>query len=134
MFIASYILLVPPTWIIDKQLAALSAGDIPKAYSYTSDAFQRDNSFDEFKAFMDGVPALYDSHGIIINEEMIDKTQNNALIVKGFLRASDNKQIPIEYAIVRSSDIEEIFEGWKIQTIKIQDQGTWKILSIKDSN
>jgi len=133
LLIASYLLLLPPTRVIDKQLAAVRAGDIAIAYSYTSDAFQKTNSLLTFKTFIREVPVFFESQGITINEETIDPEQRNALIVKGFFRGNENKQIPFEYTLVRSHNLMEILKGWKIQTIKVQYNETWKILTADSS-
>ena len=99
---------------IHEQLNALQAGDIQKAYSYTSIDFQNATSLDGFKAFINEYPSLKNNSSSFFNEREI---QNNTGIVKGTLTAKDGAKTPIEYKLIREGN------AWKIMSIQVNPVG-----------
>lgn len=94
---------------IDHQLQALQAGDIKKAYSYTSKDFQKVTSLSTFEKFVAQYPSLKNNESAFFNERAFE---NNLGTVKGTLTAKDGAKTPIEYKLI-----------W--------EDGTWKILGIR---
>lgn len=95
---------------IYNQLSALRAGDLEKAYySYTSKDFQNATSLDDFKKFINLVPALNNNKSASFTERGFT---NNEGTVKGTLQSKENITTPVEYKLRK--------EG-----------GTWKILGIQ---
>lgn len=93
---------------INHQLSALKAGNIEKAYSYTSKDFQKATSLSDFKKFINQYPSLKNNESSFFNERVIE---NNRGFVKGTLTAKDGAKTPIEYRLI-----------W--------EDGAWKILNI----
>ncbi|MBS0286634.1 MAG: DUF4864 domain-containing protein [Proteobacteria bacterium] len=93
---------------VKDQLSAIRSGDYTKAYSYTSTEFQKNTSVDEFKKFIETIPALKDNQSLSINDRSF---QNENGSVKGTITSKDGMTIPIEYQLIK-------------------ENGTWKILGI----
>lgn len=95
--------------VVNQELNSLKAGDIQKAYSYTSKDFQKATSLESFKQFIEHYPSLKNNKSYFFNERIIE---NNRGVLKGTLTANDGAQTPVEFQL-------------------IQEDGTWKIIGIK---
>ncbi len=93
---------------VKNQLTAIREGDYAKAYSYTSTEFQKNTSLDEFKMFIDNVPALKNNERISINNRSFENDKGE---VKGSIHSKDGIITPIEYQLIK-------------------ENGEWKILGI----
>ena len=93
---------------IDRQLAAIKAGNIKAAYSETSIAFQKSNSLERFAGFVKANPALAQVKDRTFTKRSVEGSSGK---VTGTLETADGSVIPIEYQLVKES-------------------GAWRILSI----
>lgn len=100
---------------VHHQLAALQAGNIDEAYSYTSKDFQKATSIDNFKKFLDHYPSLKNNKSSFFNER---KIENNIGTIKGTLTAKDGAKTPIEFTLIKEDG------AWKIINIKLIPIGT----------
>lgn len=93
---------------VKDQLSAIRSGNYEKAYSYTSTEFQKASSLDDFKKFIEKVPALKNNESISINNREFENENGS---VKGTLTSKDGLSTPIEYRLIK-------------------ENGEWKILEI----
>lgn len=98
------------TGIIQNELIALRAGDIEKAYSYTSPDFQNITSYEDFKNFIDQVPALKDNKSASFSGI---KVVNDKGLVSGTVIGNDGTSTPVEFLLIREGKV------WKIEGISI---------------
>lgn len=104
------------TKAIDKQLAALRAGDLNTAYSLTSKSFQSQTSLEQFREFVSQYPSLSNNQ----SSTFTNRTNENGLgTVEGKLIAKDGSVTPVAYQLIK----EEGSGEWKIQGIKINPGG-----------
>lgn len=96
------------------QLQAIRAGDMQKAYSMTSKAFQQVTSFDDFKVFVDKYDVLKNNKDATFAER---KVENREGYLKGTLEAKDGSRTGVEYLLVKEDD------QWKIQAIRLAPAG-----------
>lgn len=96
--------------VVSQQLNSLKAGDLQKAYSYTSKDFQKATSFNNFKLFIEHYPSLVNNQSYFFNERSIE---NNTGVLKGTLTATDGAKTPIEYHLIKEDGV------WKIIGIKV---------------
>ena len=94
---------------IERQIAALKAGDIDSAYSQTSIAFRDATSKEQLSAFVKSNPILLNTAEYNFSERSFE---NNLGTVKGTLTSTDGGVIPIEYRLVKEND------EWKILALK----------------
>lgn len=95
---------------IDRQIAALKAGDMAAAYAETSEAFHKATPLEGFTAFVDGNPILRD----IASRSFPNRSINNGVgTVSGSLTSSTGGVMPIEYRLVKENEI------WKILYINL---------------
>jgi len=95
--------------VVTDQLAALSAGNIEKAYVYTSKDFQKRTSIDGFKQFINDYPSLKNNESWFFNNRAIE---NNMGMLAGTLTSKDGAKTPISYRLI-----------W--------EDGAWRILGIQ---
>ena len=100
--------------IVKEQLNALQSGDISKAYSYTSTAFQKASSLDDFKAFVNNYPELTHNKNTTINSRNVE--YNNGVStgkVGGTVHAADGKTATVSYRLLKENGV------WKIEEMTI---------------
>lgn len=102
------------TYPVQSQLKSLGAGDIEKAYSYTSKDFQKATSINDFKKFLNQYPSLKTNESSFFNQREI---QNNTGILKGTLTSKDGAKTPIEYRLIKEDG------HWKILGIQVMPTG-----------
>lgn len=102
---------------VRNQLAALRAGDIDKAYSYTSEDFRNATSLEAFNEFVNQVPALKDNESAAFTATSVN---NNEGIISGTVRSREGTVTSIEYLLIYKNGV------WRIEGIKINpsDAGT----------
>jgi hypothetical protein len=94
---------------IERQLAALKAGDMNAAYAETSEAFKGATSMEQFTAFVDNNPIMKDA----ASHSFPNRSINNGIgFVTGTLTSSTGGVIPVEYQLVKEND------AWKILRIQ----------------
>jgi TM2 domain-containing membrane protein YozV len=99
---------------VQHQLAALKAGNIESAYSYTSKDFQKTTPIEAFKRFLEQYPSLKNNQSTFFNFREI---QNNVGTLQGTLTSTDGAQTPIEYILIKEDD------KWRIMSIKLLPTG-----------
>jgi hypothetical protein len=99
---------------IYNQLDAIKQGDMVKAYSYTSESFQKATSLSEFKHIVTSFPAIYDNKERSFYERAVT---NNIGTVKGTLTSSKGGSIHIEYQLIKENG------EWKINYFEIPSAG-----------
>lgn len=93
------------------QLAAIKSGDVNKAYySYTSKAFQKDTSLQDFKQFVNHYEALKNNKEASFKERNMTDGQG---VLRGTLESDDGVVTPIEYYLIKENNT------WKIIQIQI---------------
>jgi len=102
------------TDVAEKQLAALRAGDVEKAYSYTSKDFQNATSLQDFRAFVDSYPSLKNNKGNFFSSRAIE---NDVGTLQGSLQSQDGAVTPIEYKLVKENN------EWKILSLQVLPTG-----------
>ncbi|MFO1258966.1 MAG: DUF4864 domain-containing protein [Gammaproteobacteria bacterium] len=96
--------------VAEKQMTALQAHDLQKAYSLTSSDFQRANSIETFKSFIDQFPALKNNKDHIFTTRYIE---NNIGTVAGTIESVDGSILSIEFLLIEENG------EWKIQNIHV---------------
>jgi len=99
------------TTIINNQLAALRANDIKKAYSLTSQDFQRSTSLENFTNVTNHYPPL--SHNVktqFTQDQASDQAQAKVTAV---LYDENGTTLPVEYHLIKEQN------QWKIKSILI---------------
>lgn len=94
--------------VAQQEAAALNAGDIPKAYSYTSASFQKGTSEPEFENFVNQYPLLKKSQSFSFSSENMTGSTGNLI---GQLHFVGDGEVPSQVSVV-------------------QENGTWKISSM----
>lgn len=95
---------------VERQLAALKAGDMQAAYVETSQAFQQATPMDAFVTFVDQFPALKDAAEYSFPERSISNGEGR---LRGTLTSSTGAVTPIVYQLVKENDV------WKIIYINV---------------
>jgi TM2 domain-containing membrane protein YozV len=95
---------------VNEQLAALQAGDIDRAYSYTSKEFQKNTPMDKFKIFLAKAPMLQKHKDVSIPAR---KIENDTGEVKAEVVGDDNKTYTVNYKLVYEDG------HWKIININV---------------
>lgn len=96
--------------VAEKQLDALSHGNINEAYIYNSKSFQKNLSLELFKQYLDKFPVLKNANH---TNFPIRKTSNYVGLLVGTLTSKDGRTTPIEYEFIKENG------SWKILNIKI---------------
>lgn len=99
---------------VERQLAALKAGNMDAAYAETSESFKGATSMEEFTAFVDQYPALKDAADYSFSNRSIN---NGVGQLDGKLISSTGGVTPIEYRLVKENDV------WKIMYINVNPPG-----------
>lgn len=100
--------------VAQNELAALRAGDVEKAYSYTSKDFRNETSLRDFKKFVQHYPFLKNNESASFPEREI---KNNIGMVRGTLKLNDGTTIPIEMQFIKEDN------EWKVLGIHINPAG-----------
>lgn len=95
---------------VDRQLAALKAGDLDAAYAETSVAFREATPFDAFKEFVKNNPVLTEASDHTVGGR---HWENNDGTVSVTLETAGGVSTPLEYTLVWED------EKWKIQHMKL---------------
>ena len=95
---------------IERQLAALKAGNIEAAYAETSEAFHQATPIDKFTAFVGQFPMLKDVASHSFSSRSVE---NGVGKVSGTLTSSTGGVTPVEYQLVKEN------EAWKILYISL---------------
>ncbi len=99
---------------IERQLAALKAGDINAAYAETSEAFQQATPLPAFTTFVDQYPILKEAASYSFPNRSMN---NDAGEVQGSLTSSTGGVTPVNYRLVYEKD------AWKIIYINVEAAG-----------
>lgn len=112
---------------VQHQLAAIRAGDLEKAYSYTSSQFKEATSYDAFREFIDQVPALKDNESSSFMSKSIN---DNEAIISGTVRSREGTVTSIEYLLIYEDKV------WRIEGIRINpsDAGVLKEEEVQPSS
>jgi hypothetical protein len=95
---------------IERQLAALKAGNMAAAYEETSEAFRQATPIDSFTAFVEGNPILRDVAEHTFSNRSVE---NSVGKVSGSLTSSTGGVVPVAYQLVKEHDT------WKILNIDL---------------
>ena len=95
---------------IERQLAALKAGNMEGAYAETSEAFQQATPIDKFTDFVEGNPILKDVAEHTFSNRSLE---NSVGKVSGTLTSSTGGVVPVAYQLVKEHDT------WKILNIDL---------------
>ncbi len=99
---------------VEGQLIAIRAGDISKAYSYTSSDFQKSTSLEDFKKFLEKAPALTNNKSVSFPSRSF---KNNQGAVTATLVSKDGKETTVEYELVKENN------EWKVINIHVLPAG-----------
>lgn len=97
-----------------KELAALRAGNLTEAYSYTSQEFQKSVSPENFKKFVKQYPQLENNVSASFPEREI---KGNYGVITGHLNLKDGSEVAIEIRFVKENS------EWKIIGIGLKNVG-----------
>jgi hypothetical protein len=95
---------------IERQLAALKAGNIEAAYAETSEAFHQATPVDKFTAFVEQFPMLKNVASHSFSSRSVE---NGVGKVSGTLTSPTGGVTPVEYQLVKEN------EAWKILYISL---------------
>ncbi|MBX3576591.1 MAG: DUF4864 domain-containing protein [Rhizobiaceae bacterium] len=99
---------------VERQLAAMKAGNMEAAYAETSEAFQQATPMDAFIAFVDQNPILKDT----ASHSFTNRSINNGIgVLEGQLTSSTGGVVPVAYQLVKENGV------WKIQHIQLNPAG-----------
>jgi hypothetical protein len=98
----------PMTNAIYDQLSALQSGDTNKAYSYMASEKTTNVSLNDFNKFIQRFPIMSHYKKASFPEH---KYENDNGYVKGTLKSNDNKEVTVEYLLLKENKI------WKIVAI-----------------
>ncbi len=94
--------------VAQAELAALRAGDVEQAYTYTSTEFQKAVSIEDFEKFVTHYPALKDNTSASFPDRNMHDNLGN---LNGTLSLPNGKSIPITIHLIKEND------QWKIVEI-----------------
>lgn len=106
-------ILCTESWVdvVTQQIHAIQNHDIDKAYDkYTSTAFQRETTREEFEAFINFYPAFLEVESAFFTKRSI---ADNVRTLRGYLLLHNHKTLPIEYRVIKEDG------SWKIQSIRL---------------
>jgi hypothetical protein len=95
---------------VERQLAALKAGNIDAAYAETSSAFRQGTSREDFGKFVDKFPILRNAASHSLTSRSVE---NDIGRVSGSLIAANGTLTPIAFQLVKEN------EAWKIVNVKL---------------
>lgn len=96
--------------VVKQELSVIRSGDIDKAYTMTSDAFQAETSIERFRAFVDTYPILTHYKKFRIVDERLNDGQGYLI---GQLVDENSQTTTIEFQLAK------IDRSWKIQAIRL---------------
>jgi len=99
---------------VERQLAALKAGNMDAAYAETSEAFRQETPLEAFTAFVGQYPILKDHASHSFSNRSIN---NGVGELSGSLTSPTGGVTPVQYRLVKEND------AWKIIYINIGGQG-----------
>ncbi len=99
--------------IANEQLTALRTGNMEEAYSYTSKAYQKAISLENFKKWLDQFPELKNNKSIVFNQRGLNNSEGflDSGFLAGTLTTNNGKQIEVKYLFLK-------------------EDGSWKIVGI----
>src|SRR5262245_52475830 len=97
---------------VERQLAALKAGNVDAAYAETASAFRQGTSRQDFQKFVDRFPILRNAASRTLTNRSVE---NDIGTVSGSLIAVDGALTPISFQLVQED------EAWKIVNINLGD-------------
>lgn len=95
---------------IERQLAALKAGNMEAAYAETSEAFRGATTQEQFGAFVEQYPILKEAESHSFSNRSIS---NGVGTVSGTLTSATGGVWPIDYRLTKENEI------WKIEYINV---------------
>jgi hypothetical protein len=107
------------------QLDAIRANDYAKAYSYTTNEFQKATSLAQFTAFINAYPALKDNKDSTFTSRSIE---NGTGTLSGTVEAKDGSVTPIIYQLIKENGM------WKIQNIEVNPANAGVTTDTKDTS
>ena len=99
---------------IERQLAALKAGNMDAAYAETSEAFRGATTKEQFATFVGQYPILKDAASHSFTNRSIE---NSVGTVSGTLTSATGGVWPVDYRLIKEND------AWKIQYINVGGGG-----------
>ena len=99
---------------IERQLAALKAGNMEAAYAETSEAFRGATTKEQFATFVEQYPILKDAASHSFTNRSIE---NSVGTVSGTLTSATGGVWPVDYRLIKENDV------WKIQYINVGGGG-----------
>jgi hypothetical protein len=103
-----------PVDIVNRQLNAISSGDVDKAYSYCSGAFKDNTNLEAFRNFVESYPILKSASEYSANNREIS---GNMATLKGSIKAKDGSSLPAEFRLTKENG------AWKVQYISMSPSG-----------
>lgn len=103
---------------IERQLAALKAGDMQAAYEETSEAFRQATPLDAFTTFVGNHPILKDAASHSFPNRSFENDQGT---ISGSLTSSSGGVVPAKYDLVKENGV------WKIIHISLEPQADTSI-------
>lgn len=104
----------PPLETVNQHLKCLRDGDVSKAYSHCSKAFQQNTSLEQYKSFLNENPLLMNATEFSSSNREI---ANGIAKLKGTLKGADGSSQEGEFQLVQENEI------WKIQYIHLNQVG-----------
>lgn len=96
------------------QLLNIKAGNIDKAYSMTTKAFQNETSLEQFKALVNQFPVLNDFKEVTFWER---KVENNTGYLSGTIESNSGAKMKLEFQLIKEDG------KWKIQAMRLSEVG-----------
>jgi hypothetical protein len=102
-----------PLDVVNKHLSALRSGDVEKAYSFCSKAFQQNTNLNDFQNFVNQNPLLTSSEFSSSNREI----SNGIAKLRGKIKGTNGATQEAEFQLVQEE------KTWKIQYIDLKQAG-----------
>jgi len=103
-----------PVDVVNRQLDAIREGDLDKAYSYCSRAFQQSTNLNSFRYFVESHPLLRRAKDFSSPDRQIS---GSTAKLSGTINVLDGSKLPVEYQMVNENG------SWKIQYIDLKASG-----------
>lgn len=116
-----YKTLSAPVGPIKGQLKAINDGDYKEAYSYCSDSFRDDTSYQEFVMIIEDNPQIFKSKESSFSNVRIE---NNIATVSGTITGEDGTVTPMTYQLVKEKGYWEILNFHEGVTEKEEEDAT----------
>jgi len=116
-----YKTLAAPVGPIKGQLKAINDGDYKEAYSYCSDSFKDETSYQEFVMIIEDNPQIFKSKKSTFSNVRIE---NNIATVSGTITGKDGTMTPMTYQLVKEKGYWEILNFHEGVTEKDEEDTT----------